>query len=137
LEASRSPAAIPDFNNKETAMPNVHVTISEVIATGSKKKTLTISVDPEPLDLVHETELEVDIDWILDNSAAPLWTFAADGIVIKGHGVHFSDNNGSGFGKKHGWKRKKRNNKKFVYTINLENLADGTTLSWDPRVINN
>lgn len=118
-------------------MPNVHVTISEVIATGSKKKTLTISVDPEPLDLAHETELEVDIDWILDNTAAPLWTFAADGIVIKGHGVYFSDNNGSGYGKKYGWKRKKRNNKQFVYTINLENLADGTTLSWDPRVINN
>jgi hypothetical protein len=115
-------------------MPTVQVTLTEIV-TGHKK-TLSISVDPEPLDLGKEADL-VDIEWMLDNANAPLWAFATNGIVIKNPGNSFSDNHGSGAGKKHGWKRKKRNSKKFVYTINLENLADATAVSWDPSIFNN
>jgi len=117
-------------------MPTVHVVVKEVYDQTTKEKTLTISVKPEPLDLTLEEE-EVDVDWVLDNTAAPNWTFANDGISIKAHGVHFADNGGSVNRKHHGWKRKKRKNKKFVYTIKLENLADDATAQWDPRIINN
>jgi hypothetical protein len=95
-------------------------------------------VDPEPLILGNLAgDDEIDIVRTLDNTNAPSWTFATNGIVIKSPGVHFSDNHGSGAGKQHSWKRRKKNNKRFVYTINVENIADGTALSWDPRVINN
>jgi hypothetical protein len=118
-------------------MPNVICIVTLVETVAGSKKTLAISVDPEPLDLGNQGEEVVDIDWVLDNSGAPSWTFATKGIDFKGPGVHFSDNHGSAGGKKHGWKRKKRNNKKFVYTINVVDTPDGNTLSWDPRVINN
>jgi len=117
-------------------MPTVHVVVKEDFDPTNSKKTLSISVHPEPLDLTGEDE-DVDIDWVLDNSGAPLWTFASNGISIKSHGVHFADNGGSVNRKHHGWKRKKRKNKKFVYTINLENVADEATAQWDPRIINN
>jgi hypothetical protein len=117
-------------------MPTVHVVVKEDFDPTNKKKTLTISVNPEPLDLTLEDE-EVDIDWVLDNTGAPNWTFASKGISIKAPGIHFGDNGGSVNRKHHGWKRKKRKNKKFNYTINLEDVADGATARWDPRIINN
>jgi hypothetical protein len=117
-------------------MPTVICFVTLVETVVGSKKTLAISVDPEPLDLGDQAEV-VDIDWVLDNAGAPSWTFATKGIDFKGPGVHFSDNHGSAAGKKHGWKRKKRNNRKFVYTINVVDAADGATLQWDPRVINN
>jgi hypothetical protein len=117
-------------------MPTVHVVVKEDIDLPNKKRTLTLSVNPEPLDLALEGD-EVDVDWVLDNSAAPNWTFASNGVSIKSHGVHFGDNGGTANGKHHGWKRKNRNHKKFVYTINLEDIADDAKVSWDPRIINN
>jgi len=117
-------------------VPTVHVIVCEDFDSTNKKKTLTISVNPEPLDLTLEED-EVDVEWVLDNSGAPNWTFASNGISIKSHGIHFGDNGGTVNRKHHGWKRKKRNNKKFVYTINLEDLADEAKASWDPRIINN
>jgi hypothetical protein len=117
-------------------MPTVQVVVKEVSDPTTNEKTLTISVKPEPLDLTLEAD-EVDVDWVLDNSGAPNWTFASNGISIKSHGVHFGDNGAAANGKHHGWKRKKRNHKKFYYTINLEDIADDATASWDPRIINN
>ena len=115
---------------------NVLVTLVETIASGNR--TLSITVDPEPLIIANSTSAEdVDIVWTLDNTNAPSWLFATKGIVVKAPGTHFSDNHGSGNGKMHGWKRKMRNHKKFVYTVNVENVADGTTLSWDPKIYNN
>jgi hypothetical protein len=117
-------------------MPTVQIVVREDFDPDTKTRSLSLSVTPEPLDLTNENE-DVDIDWVLDNSGAPLWTFADNGIVIKSHGVYFADNGGTVNRKHHGWKRKKRKNKKFVYTINLENVADEATAQWDPRIINN
>jgi len=116
-------------------MPTVQITLKET-QTG-KKKEILISVDPERLDLTDELE-EVDIEWALDNTNAAGWTFATQGIDIKGHFGKFSDKGGSGGGKKHGWKRKNRElNKTHKYSINLQNATAGTTLTWDPFIVNN
>jgi len=117
-------------------MPTVQITLTATV-TGSKT-VMSISADPEKLDLAHEGD-QVDIDWTLDNTNAAGWTFAAQGIDIKGHGSKFSDHGGSGGGKKHGWRRNARDghNKTYKYAINVENATNGTTLSWDPFIVNN
>ena len=116
---------------------NVLITLDDTGSTTSSSK-VSVTVNPEPLIMGNNTsEEEVDIVWTLDTTNASSWLFTPKGIVVKGPGVHFIDGHVSTDGKSYGWKRKKRNSKGFKYTINIVNVADGSTLAWDPKIYNN
>ena len=116
---------------------NVLVTLDETGSTTSSGK-ISIEAEPDPLIMSSNTsEEDVEIVWTLENSKAPSWLFTPKGIAVKGPGVHFADNHVSPDGKSYSWKRKKRNSKKFNYTINVTNVSDGSTLAWDPKIYNN
>jgi hypothetical protein len=118
-------------------MPTVYVVITET-TTGDKNE-FSIQVDPFTLTITSGSET-LDIDWELDATRAPGWEFARNGVDIKGHGSKFSDR-GKASGKKYGWTRRSKESpgttKKYKYSINLENTAAGTTLAWDPYIVNN
>jgi len=116
---------------------NVLITLDETGSTASSCQ-ISIAVDPDPLIMGNNTgEEDVEIVWTLDTTKAPSWLFTPKGIVVNGPGVHFADNHVSPDGKSYSWKRKKRNSKRFNYTINVTNVSDGSTLAWDPKIYNN
>jgi hypothetical protein len=124
---------------RSRAMPtvNVLITLDDTGSTTSSNK-ITITVDPEPLIMGNNTsEEEVDIVWTLETTLAPSWLFAPKGVVLKGPGVHFTDNHVSPDGKSYSWKRKKRNSKGFKYTVNVVNVSNGSTMTLDPKIYNN
>jgi hypothetical protein len=112
-------------------MANAKITVNDT-GTGA----ISITVDPEPFN-ISGTSADFDFEWTLDTSTASAgWTFASKGIDIKGPASVFKDRGPSTDKKTHGWKRKSIDNVKYKYTIKVEN-ADGTTLTWDPHVVNN
>jgi hypothetical protein len=115
-------------------MVTVTIVIRETVS--APKRELSIWVNPYELSLASEPT-PVDIDWNLDNTGAPNWVFSRKGVEVKAPSSVFQDNGGSGGGKKHGWKRKVKDNKKYKYSINLENPTESTALTWDPFIVNN
>lgn len=117
-------------------MKTVNVTVNVTFErTGSK---VSISVDPEPLDLSNVDD-DADIEWSLTVTGPPGTTAEFDtGIQIRNAGSKFSP--GGKTAKKHKWKKNgARNGKIYQYRIGIVDTTDPSnpiTYELDPTIRN-
>jgi hypothetical protein len=111
-------------------MPTVNVTVN--VTFDRKGSTVSITVDPEPLDLSTVVD-DVDIEWSLTGPAD-----FDSGIHIKGAGGKFSP--GTKTAKKHKWKKNgAHNGKTYEYRIGIVDTTDPMnpiTYELDPTIRN-
>jgi ribosomal protein L31 len=135
----------------KTVKVRINVTPSaSTTITGASMTTISVSVDPDPVELDDTVSLAEGIDWEIEDNCHPYWTFTADnsgnstGITVKNHRGRFRDPGGNS-SKKHSWIRQKKDNAKtpYHYTVSVTNEISEVdpdkriSITWDPLIQNN